>query len=331
MELPASIVESARPEALPEAEATVLRPPARDWAFDALTWCALRLGRVGPVRRAIARHMEARIRARGDLPASALRHPVAVEQDKIALGLAVARRPPSGGSRAAQLGAPALRALLRNLYSGVFVHRGGTSAKDRFRARHGQTPGDFLVISPGKACNLRCVGLLRELRRPPREARLGDLRAHGARGARHLGHARLRDQRRGAARLARRRPLRPRPRRALPGLLLRDVHERDADRRRGREADGPARQRQPRPVHRGDEGAHRRPARRRRLRQGPRGHGAAAAGGRHHRRVAHRHPRERRRDPLRRGGRDLLRSASARATPSSSTTCRSAARSPSTS
>ncbi len=112
--------------------------------------------------------------------------------------------------------------------------------------------------------------LLRELGRPPREARLGDLRAHGARGARHLGHPRLRDQRRRAARVARRGPLRARPRRALPGLLLRDVHERDADRRRGREADGPARQRQPRPLDRGDEGAHRREARRRRLRQGPR-------------------------------------------------------------
>ena len=62
------------------------------------------------------------------------------------------------GLATGQLGAPALRALLRNLYGGVFVHRGGTSAKDRFRARHGQTPGDFLVISPGKACNLRCEG-----------------------------------------------------------------------------------------------------------------------------------------------------------------------------
>jgi MoaA/NifB/PqqE/SkfB family radical SAM enzyme len=48
--------------------------------------------------------------------------------------------------------------MLRNLYGGVLVHRGGTSAKDRFRDRHGQTPGDFLVISPGKACNLRCEG-----------------------------------------------------------------------------------------------------------------------------------------------------------------------------
>jgi MoaA/NifB/PqqE/SkfB family radical SAM enzyme len=99
--------------------------------------------------------MERKIRARADRPTT--RHPAAVEQDKIALGLGLlgaAER----GLATGNLGAPALRAMLRNLYGGVLVHRGGTSAKDRFRERHGQTPGDFLVISPGKACNLRCEG-----------------------------------------------------------------------------------------------------------------------------------------------------------------------------
>ena len=48
-------------------------------------------------------------------------------------------------------GAPAVRGRLRNLYAGVFLRRGDTSTKDRFRERHGQTPSDFLVISPGRA------------------------------------------------------------------------------------------------------------------------------------------------------------------------------------
>jgi MoaA/NifB/PqqE/SkfB family radical SAM enzyme len=99
--------------------------------------------------------MERRIRSRADHPVT--RHPAAVEQDKIALGLALLSAA-ERGLATGQLGAPALKAMLRNLYGGVFVRRGGTSAKDRFRARHGQTPGDFLVISPGKACNLRCEG-----------------------------------------------------------------------------------------------------------------------------------------------------------------------------
>jgi MoaA/NifB/PqqE/SkfB family radical SAM enzyme len=157
MDLPSSLVDPARSDGRQDAEAVAPLSPARDWSFDALTWTAMALGRVGPVRRAIARHMEARLRSRAELPAAALRHPPAVEQDKIALGLAALGAAERALARD-QLGAPALRAMLRNLYSGVFVHRGGTSAKDRFRARHGQTPGDFLVISPGKACNLRCVG-----------------------------------------------------------------------------------------------------------------------------------------------------------------------------
>ncbi|MGD8898136.1 MAG: radical SAM protein, partial [Acidobacteriota bacterium] len=125
------------------------------WTFDAISWAARTAGRIGPLRRALANHVERKIRARADEPVT--RHPAAVEQDKIAMGLALlsaAERSLATGS----LGAPALRAMLRNLYGGVFVHRGGTSAKDRFRERHGQTPGDFLVISPGKACNLRCEG-----------------------------------------------------------------------------------------------------------------------------------------------------------------------------
>ena len=123
--------------------------------FDALSWGARTLGRVGPVRRRLADHMERKIRARADHPSP--RHLPAIEQDKIALGLGLLRAA-ERGLASGSLGAPALRAMLRNLYGGVLVHRGGGTAKDRFRERHGQTPGDFLVISPGKACNLRCEG-----------------------------------------------------------------------------------------------------------------------------------------------------------------------------
>jgi MoaA/NifB/PqqE/SkfB family radical SAM enzyme len=126
-----------------------------DRTFDVLSWSARTLGRIGPVRRRLADHMERKIRSRADQLVT--RHPAAVEQDKITMGLALLSAA-ERGLASGQLGAPALRAMLRNLYGGVFVHRGGASAKDRFRARHGQTPGDFLVISPGKACNLRCEG-----------------------------------------------------------------------------------------------------------------------------------------------------------------------------
>jgi len=35
---------------------------------------------------------------------------------------------------------------------------GDATAKGRFRARHDAGAPDFLAISPGKACNLRCEG-----------------------------------------------------------------------------------------------------------------------------------------------------------------------------
>ena len=129
-----------------------------DWTFDTLAWSARALGGVGPLRRALADRMEARLRARADRPPSELRHPPAVEQDKAAMSLAllgVAERVLAER----RAGRPALRALLKTLFTDVLVHRGDESAKDRFRGRHrGATPPDFLAISPGKACNLRCVG-----------------------------------------------------------------------------------------------------------------------------------------------------------------------------
>jgi radical SAM protein with 4Fe4S-binding SPASM domain len=129
-----------------------------EWTFDTLAWSARTLGGFGPLRRTLADRMEAKLRARADRPAKALRHPPAVEQDKASLGLALLHMAERALAER-RLGRPAIRALLKTVLTDVLVHRGDESAKDRFRARHlGMTPPDFLAISPGKACNLRCVG-----------------------------------------------------------------------------------------------------------------------------------------------------------------------------
>jgi radical SAM protein with 4Fe4S-binding SPASM domain len=128
-----------------------------NWTFHTLTWGARTLGGFTPLRHALADRMERKLRARADRPASELRHPPAVEMDKAAMALSllsVAER----GLAGRRLGAPAVRALLKTLIGDVLVHRGDGTAKDRFRARHGMSPPDFLAISPGKACNLKCVG-----------------------------------------------------------------------------------------------------------------------------------------------------------------------------
>jgi MoaA/NifB/PqqE/SkfB family radical SAM enzyme len=129
--------------------------PLANWVFDAVTHAAILSGRFGPLRRPLADYVEKKIRSRADRPV--LRNSLAVEQDKISIGLSmlsIAERSMATG----RLGRPALKALLRNLYGNTLVRRGGEDAKAVFRAQHGQSPPDFLVISPGKACNLRCEG-----------------------------------------------------------------------------------------------------------------------------------------------------------------------------
>jgi radical SAM protein with 4Fe4S-binding SPASM domain len=129
-----------------------------DRTFDALALAARTVGGIGPVRRALADRVETRLRARAERPASELRHPRAVEQDKAALGLSLLQMAERALAER-RLGRPALRALIKTVLTDILVHRGDESAKDRFRARHrGATPPDFLAISPGKACNLACVG-----------------------------------------------------------------------------------------------------------------------------------------------------------------------------
>ena len=46
------IIEATHGLALPRTEAPTSHRAGRDWAFDALTWCTLRLGGIGPIRRA---------------------------------------------------------------------------------------------------------------------------------------------------------------------------------------------------------------------------------------------------------------------------------------
>lgn len=131
---------------------------ARDWAIDALTWSAIKLGRLGPIRRAVAGQIETRLRSRAERAGASLRHPPAVEQDKVSLALALLGAAERGLARG-DLGAPAIRAVIRTLGGDVLLKHGEASAKERFRARHGgQTPPDFLVVSAGKVCNLRCRG-----------------------------------------------------------------------------------------------------------------------------------------------------------------------------
>ncbi len=123
----------------------------------ALTWAARHLGRIDPLRAGLARVAERRLRARAARPLAELRHPPGVEQDKLALALALLRL----FERALadyRLSRPAFEGLAGRLLRDVLGRRAAEDVKQRFAARNGCRPPDFLTLSPGKTCNLSCVG-----------------------------------------------------------------------------------------------------------------------------------------------------------------------------
>lgn len=56
------------------------------------------------------------------------------------------------------LSKPVLRSAARNLVNGIMVQANSPAQVEAFRAHNQVSPPSFLVISPGKACNLHCTG-----------------------------------------------------------------------------------------------------------------------------------------------------------------------------
>lgn len=135
--------------------AAALRPSR---AFDALVMGARALGWTPTLVHALAQAAERRMRARrAQVPPEDLRNPPGVEADKLDLSAAFLHNIERALCER-RLSPAALRAFVSVLARDVLSRRGDANAKQRFRQAHGCNPPDFLVISPGRTCNLRCVG-----------------------------------------------------------------------------------------------------------------------------------------------------------------------------
>lgn len=79
-----------------------------------------------------------------------------VEDDRTALGLAII----ASINRALDndLSEAYVHAILQTLVKSLFYEQGDQTAAERFKAQYGMRAPTFLVLSPGKACNLRCTG-----------------------------------------------------------------------------------------------------------------------------------------------------------------------------
>lgn len=115
------------------------------------------LAQIGPLRSAAVHAVETRARRDLEQHRATSPHPASVDADRMFMGLAlthtierilVERR----ASKAVR------RTLFETVVRGLIFHQAGRDAKARFRARYGEDPPSLLVISPGKTCNLRCVG-----------------------------------------------------------------------------------------------------------------------------------------------------------------------------
>jgi MoaA/NifB/PqqE/SkfB family radical SAM enzyme len=123
----------------------------------ALVWGARLLERLPTALHVCARLAERRFRAQAAAGPQRSLHPPGVESDRLSLKLALLRTAERALAER-RLSDAALRGFLKVLGRDVLTRHGERSAKERFRAQHGCGPPDFLVISPGHACNLRCEG-----------------------------------------------------------------------------------------------------------------------------------------------------------------------------
>ncbi|MCK4786882.1 MAG: radical SAM protein [Desulfobacteraceae bacterium] len=134
--------------------------PIQKLAFDTGTEALVQawpiLAKIAPLRGAATLAGETYARLSQKRPRTKVRYPPGVVNDRFQMGKAIrytAKRlvkyKPSLAVR---------RAVINNLVRGILVEGVDRSAAEQFRAKHGTYSPGFLTISPGKACNLRCVG-----------------------------------------------------------------------------------------------------------------------------------------------------------------------------
>ncbi len=116
-----------------------------------------RLARIRPLRRLAVSRVEAWLRSNPAQISDGRLLPPGTVDDRVAMSLAVV----STIERAlteCNLASSALHGLIQVLLQSVLLERGDHTAVNRFHAQYGTNPPGFLLISPTKTCNLRCVG-----------------------------------------------------------------------------------------------------------------------------------------------------------------------------
>ena len=133
-----------------------LRKTIAGLGTEAIVYTAPLLARSAPLRHAALWTGEQYIRFFRDGASPALPLPPGVTQDFAKFGQAIWHT--ADRILAHDLSRPVVRSVARNLVDGIMVEGGQQAAILRFHERYGAYPPGFLTLSPGKTCNLSCVG-----------------------------------------------------------------------------------------------------------------------------------------------------------------------------
>ncbi len=127
-------------------------------AIQVLATHGTAIAQIGPIRRTVVHRVERWLADDMRNAQATSRDEPGVIEDRFAVGLALTH----AVERALvekRVSKASLRTITKTLVQGLFVENGDRAAVARFRAEHdGAQPPTFLVISPGKTCNLHCVG-----------------------------------------------------------------------------------------------------------------------------------------------------------------------------
>jgi MoaA/NifB/PqqE/SkfB family radical SAM enzyme len=125
--------------------------------INTVAWAGPKVGRIGPVRRALTDSWENKIREgiRDDIGRAV--HPPGVVRDRAEMSISILRSIERGVAEG-RLGRAGVNRLLNVLIGESLVGHGISSVKDQFKAQFGVRPPGFLLVSPTKTCNLRCSG-----------------------------------------------------------------------------------------------------------------------------------------------------------------------------
>lgn len=126
-------------------------------AADVLVSTGPQLAKVEPVRRRIVSKIEKRMLADLEKTRTDPNWLPGVADDRTAMGLAIVRTIERALVES-HVSPSALRAAIKILVQAVLLGQGDQSAVISFQEQYGMSPPTFLLLSPGKGCNLHCTG-----------------------------------------------------------------------------------------------------------------------------------------------------------------------------